>query len=142
MFLVSYNPYYEAMKWFSRCHIQLLWVHECLDFYHTIPCKWGDVLSNALCILHIYNSVDVYAAQHHLVSCLLLSRIYALTMLWMILLCISFLTLIHDASPPVLSMDIFNSSTSKLVTSVEFFKDTIFINYYTIAWVLFIIQCC
>ena len=85
--------------------------------YHT---KWGEVLSNALCSLHLWNYSDVSATQNHLFSCLLLSRMHALTMLWMILLFISFFPLRHDASPPVSSMDIFNSSTSRLVISVEF----------------------
>ena len=40
--------------------------------------------------------------------------------MWMILLCLSFLPLIQDTPPPVVSMDILKSSTSKFVTSVEF----------------------
>ena len=34
----------------------------------------------------------------------------------------SFFPLIHDTSPPVVSMDIFNLSTGKLVTTVDFSK--------------------
>ena len=40
-------------------------VHELLFFPHTIQ---GEVLSNALCILHLYTSYDVSAEQHHLFS--------------------------------------------------------------------------
>ena len=38
----------------------------------------------------------------------------------MILLCLSFFPLSQDASPPVGYMDIFNSSTRKFITSLEF----------------------
>ena len=38
----------------------------------------------------------------------------------MLLLCISSFMLSQDASPPVFSMDVLNSSTSKFVTSVDF----------------------
>ena len=40
----------------------------------------------------------------------------------MILLCLSLFQLSHDASTPVVSMGIFNSSTINLVTYVEFSK--------------------
>ena len=43
-------------------------------------------------------------------------------MLLMLMLFIMCFLLSHDASPPVVSMDILNSSTSKLVTSVNFSK--------------------
>ena len=40
----------------------------------------------------------------------------------MLLLCLSFFPLIQDTSPPVVSVDIFNLSTSKFVTSLEFLE--------------------
>ena len=40
----------------------------------------------------------------------------------MLLLCLSLFTSIQDASPPVVSMDILNSSVSKFVTSIDFSK--------------------
>ena len=52
--------------------------------------------------------------------CWLLSRRPNLIMLCILILCPSLFSLRHDASPPVDSRDIFNSSTSRLVTSVEF----------------------
>ena len=53
---------------------------------------------------------------------LLLSSSPDLNIFCMLLFCISLFPLIRDASPPVVSMDILNSSTSKFVTSVEFAK--------------------
>ena len=89
-----------------------------------LPChgKWGEVLSNALCIFHLWNSADISVAQHYLFACWLISRMQDLIMLWTLMLCISFFPLSHDASPPVVSMEIFNSSTIKFVTYVEFSK--------------------
>ena len=81
--------------------------------------KLGEVLSNTLWILHLWTSDDVSAAQHHFVACWLLPRRPYLTILCMLLLCLSLFPLIQDASPPVVSMDILNSSTSKLVTSID-----------------------
>ena len=81
--------------------------------------KWVEVLSNSLFIFYLWTSAGDSAAHHHLFSFLLLSRRPDLTILCMLLLCLSFLPLIQDAFPPVVSMNIFNSSTSKLVTSVE-----------------------
>ena len=85
--------------------------------YHA---KWGDMFSREPCILHIWTYADIFAAHHHFFSCWLLSRIYALTIFWMLLLCLLLFPLGQYASPPVVSMFIFNSSTGKFVTSVEF----------------------
>ena len=90
------------------------------DRIFTIPCKMGwDV---------VYRSV--YSASMNLCrcfwctepfwSCWLLSRRPALTILWILLLCLSLFRLGQGESPPVVSTDIFNSTTSKFVTSVEF----------------------
>ena len=87
--------------------------------YHA---KWGDVLYNTLWILHTWTSADVFAEQHHFFECGLLSRKPDHTMLCMLLLCLLFLPLSHDASLPVVSTDILNSYTSKLVKSIEFSK--------------------
>ena len=94
------------------------------DDIFTIPyhAKWGVVVSNALCSLHLYIYSNISASQQHFFLCWLLSRRPTLTMLWMILLCLSFFTLIHDASLPVVSMEMLKSSTRSLVTSVEFYK--------------------
>ena len=84
--------------------------------------KWDELLSNSLWILHIYIYSDVSATQYHFFLCLLLSRIPSIIMVWILMLCISFLLLIHDMSPPVVSMVGLSSSTRILVTSVEFSK--------------------
>ena len=68
--------------------------------------------------LHLWNYSDVSSAQHHLFLCLLLSRRTALTMILMLLLYLSLFPFILDAPPPVVSMDMLNPSTSRLVTSV------------------------
>ena len=88
--------------------------------YHA---KWGEVLSNEQWSSHLWTSYDVSAAQNHLFSCWLLSIRSALTMLWMLLLCCSLFTLIYDASPQVVSTEMLNLSTSRLVTYVEFSKE-------------------
>ena len=88
----------------------------------TYHAKWGEVSSNPLWIFHLCNYDYVSSAQHHLFACLLLSRMNALTILCTLLLYLSLFPLGQDASPPVFSMDILISSTSKLVKSVEFFK--------------------
>ena len=87
--------------------------------YHT---KWGGVLSNLLLILHLWTSYDVSDAQNHFFEYWLPSRRTSLTILCIIMLCISLFLLIQNEYPPVVSMDIFNSSTIKLVTFVEFSK--------------------
>ena len=78
------------------------------------------MLSRALCVLHLWTSADISSVKHHLFSCWLLPRRAAITILWILLLCLSFFSLSRDASPPVASMDILNLSTGKFVTSVEF----------------------
>ena len=87
--------------------------------YHA---NWGEVLSNSVWSLNLWNSAGVSASHHHFFSLWLLSRRPVLNMLCMLLVCISLFPLSQDASSPVVSMDIFNSSTIKLVTSVEFSK--------------------
>ena len=98
----------------SNPNVLSSWMLGCLP-YHV---KWGAIFSKAMCILHLWNSDDVSDAQHNLLSCWLLSRSPDLTILWMLLLCLSFLPLSQDASLPVFSMDIMNSSTCKFVTYV------------------------
>ena len=87
--------------------------------YHT---KLGDVLSDELWSFYPWTSSDVSDAQEHLFSCWLLSIRRYLTMLWMLLLCHSLFTLSRDTSLPVVSIDMLNSSTSRLVAFVEFYK--------------------
>ena len=108
----------DVMGHISHRNVLSLWM---LGFwpYHA---KWGEVLSNVLWILHLLTSADVYAVQHHLFACWLMSRRPDLAILCMLLLWLSFFSLIQDASQPVFSMDILNDSTSKLVTSVELTK--------------------
>ena len=89
----------------------------CLFPYHT---KWGELLSNGLWILNMYNSADVSAAHQHFCSCWLLSIRTSITMVLMLLLCISFFLLIHDDSPPVFPTKIMKSSTKWLLTSIYF----------------------
>ena len=84
--------------------------------------KWDEVLSNGLWSLHIWTSADVSATHHHVFACLLMSRRPALTMLWILMLCISLFQLIPDASPPLFYMDILNLPTINFVTSVYFSK--------------------
>ena len=86
--------------------------------------KWVEVLSNPLCILHLWNYADVSAVQHHLFACWLMPRRPDLIILCMFLFYISLFPLIQDASPPVVSIYIWNYSTSKLVTSFEVTKAT------------------
>ena len=80
------------------------------------------MLSNALCIFHMYSAADVSAAQHHLFSFLLISISPAPAMLCMLLMCGYLFILIHEAYSPVVSVVIINYSTRMLVTSVEFSK--------------------
>ena len=82
--------------------------------YHS---KWGEVLSNALCILHLYNSASFSTGKHLLFPCWLLSWRPTITMLF-----ISFFLLTHDSSPPVFFMAMLNTSRRRLVTYVEFSK--------------------
>ena len=72
------------------------------------------------CVLCIYGYLIMSLLHSTFFSCWLLSIIPALNILCMLLLWHSLLQLSQDASPPVVSMDILNSSTSKFVTSVEF----------------------
>ena len=106
------------MGYLSNPKVLSSWILGFLP-YHT---KWGDSLSNELWSFHPLTSDDFYASQHHLFACLLLSRRPDLTMLWTLLLYLSFFTLVHDTSPPVVYIDFLNSSASKLVTSVDFSK--------------------
>ena len=87
--------------------------------YHA---KWCDVLSNALWCFYLWNPSYVSYTQYHLFTCWLISRRTYLNMLWIIMLCISFFPSSRDAPPLVVYMNILNSSTSKLVTSIEFSK--------------------
>ena len=80
------------------------------------------MLSNELCIFHLYTSTGDYDAQHHLFSSWLLLIRPALTMLLMLPLCLSFFQLIHEALPPLVPMVMLKSSNRRLVTSVEFSK--------------------
>ena len=96
MFRRLYDGVYITSKCSKFMYVRLLSYHS----------KWGESFSNPLCILHLWNSADVSNSQNHFFACLLLSRIPDLTILCMILLCLLFFTLSHDASPPVVSMDI------------------------------------
>ena len=126
LFLLSMNyPSYvlssnflgdDLIGYISHPNVLISWMLGFLP-YHS---KWGDMLYRALCILHLWISADVSAAQHNLFSCWLLSRRPDFTILWMLLLCLSIFPLSQDASPPVVSTDILNSSISKFLTSVEF----------------------
>ena len=55
-------------------------------------------------------------------ACLLLSKRPVLAILCILMFRLSLFPFIQDTSPQVVSMDIFNYSTSKLVTSAEFYK--------------------
>ena len=106
------------MGYISNPNVLIDWMIGFLPYHE----KWGEVLSNTLWILHICTSVDIYDSQHHLFAFLLLSRGHDINILHMLLLCISSFKFIQYVSLPVVSTDILNSSISKLVTSVEFFK--------------------
>ena len=95
---------------------------SCMIVFWQYHAKWVDVYSNSLCRFHPWNYADVSTAQHHLFACWLLSKWPALTMLLMLLLCVSLFPLSHDALPPLFSIDLFNLSTIKFVASVEFSK--------------------
>ena len=84
--------------------------------------NWVELLSNVMCSFHLWNSYNVSADQHHLFSFRLMLTRPSITMLLMILLCISLFSLSHDASQPVVSMEMVKSSTIRLVTSVKFSK--------------------
>ena len=89
-----------------------------------------------ICVLLLMSLLD-----STIFSCRLLSRRPDLAIFCMLLLCLLFFPLSQDASPPVFSMDIFNSSTSKFVTSVEFSKASSQSNITRLQRVFFIIQC-
>ena len=84
--------------------------------------KWCELLYNELCIFHLYNSAGVSAEQQNLLVRLLLSRRTIIIMLCMLMLCCLFFTLIHEASSLLFTTAIMNSSTWRLVTSVQFSK--------------------
>ena len=86
------------------------------------------MLSNALCIFHMYSAADVSAAQHHLFSCLLISISPAPAMLCMLLMCGYLFLLIHEAYSPVVSVVIINYSTRMLATSTDFSQYAILVN--------------
>ena len=118
LMILIFLCYLTFKRWCYRVYI----TSKCYKFmdarilpYHS---KWGDMLSRALCIMHLWTSVDVSTAHHHLFSCQLLSRRAYITILWMLLLFLSLFPLCQYASPLVVSMDILNSSTSNFVTSV------------------------
>ena len=106
----------DVMGYISHPNVLSSWMLGFLPYHE----KWGEMLSNALCILYLIIYADIYATHHHLFSCLLISRRDDLTILWMLLLCLPLLLLIKDASPPVVYNDSLNSSTIKFVTSVDF----------------------
>ena len=108
----------DVMGCISHTNVLSSWMLVFLP-YHA---NWGELLSNALCIFHLCTYGYVSDSQHHLFACWLLSRRPAFTILCMTLLCLSLFPLSQDASPPVVSMDIFNSSIVKFVTSIEFSK--------------------
>ena len=87
--------------------------------YHA---KWDELLSNALCILNLWTSSDVSSAHHHFFACWLMSIRPVLTILCVLLLCLSFFLLRQYSSPPVVSVEFFILSTIKFVKSVEFYK--------------------
>ena len=97
--------------------------------YHA---KLVEVLFNALFILYIYTSDDVFDSQHNLFSCWLMSIIPDITMLFMILLCCLLFTLNHKAE----------FVNKKISIICLFWKGTILINYHTDAFMVFILQCC
>ena len=90
----------DMMGYISHQNFLISWV---LGFwpYHA---KWGDVLSNALWILHLWTSADVSDAQNDLFSCGLLSRSFSITILCMLLLCLSIFPLRKYELPPVFSI--------------------------------------
>ena len=73
-------------------------------------------------VFFIYIIQIIFLLHNTIVSCWLLSISPALNMLCMLLLSISLFKLIHEVYPPVASMEMLNSSTIRLVTSVEFSK--------------------
>ena len=81
--LVSNLSVDDMMGYISNPKVLSSWI---LGFW---PChaNWGEVFSNALWSLHIWNSDDVSDSEHHLFACWLLSRRNSLTMLWILLLC-------------------------------------------------------
>ena len=106
------------MGYISHPKFLISWL---LDFlpYHEIL---GEFMSKAPFILHPWNHDELYDSHHPLFVFLLISISTDIIILWMLLLCVSFFPLSHDASPPVVSMDILNSSISKFVTYVDFSK--------------------
>ena len=105
-----------VMGYISHPNVIILWMLGFLT-YHA---KRGEVLSNPLWIMHLWTSSYVSDAHNHFFACWLLSIRLAITILYILLLCILFFPLIQYVSPPVFYMDILNISISKFVISVEF----------------------
>ena len=115
---MSYNLLVDdVMGYISHPNVLSSWM---LVFYHTMQSEVRYCLKHYL--LFIYGSLLISLLHSIIFLCLLLSRSPSLTIFWMLILCLLFLPLSQDASPPVVSMDILNSSTSKFVTYVEFFN--------------------
>ena len=74
------------------------------------------------CIFFIYGILLMSMLHINIFKCWLLPRRISLTMLWMLLLCLSLFSFIQYASPPVFYIDILDSPTSNFVTFVEFAK--------------------
>ena len=109
---------YDVMGYISHTDVLSSSMIGFLPYHENIV----EVLSNPLWILNLWTSADVSASNHHLFACWLLSRRHAITILCMLLLCLLLFLLRQDESPPLVSMENFNSSTNKFVTSVEFDK--------------------
>ena len=103
--------------------------------------KWGEVLSNALCIFHLYNSAEGYSAQHHFSMLINVKKncynhvVYA----YVVLLIISIdprgiaTTIIHK----------YAKLTNKKFSNIcWFFQGTVLIDSHTSVWMFFILWCC
>ena len=89
--------------------------------------KWGEFLSDALLIFHLYTSADVYAAQQHFFMFVTFNKVFY-NSFYMILLCYSFFWLIHKTSPPLVSVDMLNFSSIMVVTPVDFSKGAVLVD--------------
>ena len=67
----------EVLGYISHPKVMSSWMLVFLPYHANL----GEVLSNALCIFHLWTSYYVSTAQHHLFSCVLMSRSPAITML-------------------------------------------------------------
>ena len=105
----------DVMVCLSHQRVVSAWMLGFLPYHE----KWGEELYNALWSLYLWTYADVSYAKHHFCMFITVKNAYSYHIL-NALLCLSIFPLIHDAPPPVFSMYILNSSTSKLVTSVEF----------------------